>query len=363
MDGLRRSGVPVVAPDDAVVAHATRARATPRPAGSSRRPGVHRAVDHVGERVTRSGDPARPARGTGVRQTWTCPALLRGVGAGILLIGSTEMLAGCAAPAAAPAPVTGYGDLVPDPNGMLALPKDFRCTIVTQAGVTTLDSGEPTPRNHDGTGAFARPGGGVVLVINHEIGDPYGTELPVPHHDGLTYDPGAAGGCTVITTDARGNRLGEIVGVAGTATNCAGGVTPWNTWLTCEEIDALAGTDGFWRDHGYVFEVDPFDPAANRDPQPILALGRVGRPHDRSVERVALASQLKLRRQGVRVAQELVAGAQVRRDAREVLELERLALAGEVVELAELDRFEDPRLGHPGEEVHGGKVKRTRLSA
>jgi Predicted phosphatase len=209
-----------------------------------------------------------------VRQTWTCPALLRGVGAGILLIGSTEMLAGCAAPAAAPAPVTGYGDLVPDPNGMLALPKDFRCTIVTQAGVTTLDSGEPTPRNHDGTGAFARPGGGVVLVINHEIGDPYGTELPVPHHDGLTYDPGAAGGCTVITTDARGNRLGEIVGVAGTATNCAGGVTPWNTWLTCEEIDALAGTDGFWRDHGYVFEVDPFDPAANRDPQPILALGR-----------------------------------------------------------------------------------------
>ncbi|MDN5859091.1 MAG: PhoX family protein [Pseudonocardia sp.] len=208
--------------------------------------------------------------------------LLRG--AGVLLIGSTEMLTGCA-PAPATAPSTGvarapapgsagYGELVADPEGMLALPADFRYTVVTHAGVTKLDSGEPTPRNHDGTGAFARPGGGVVLVNNHEIRDPFGTELPVPHHDGLVYDPGAAGGCTVITTDERGNRTGETVGVAGTSTNCAGGVSPWGTWLTCEETDTLAGEDGFQADHGYVFEVDPFDPAANRDPQPIKALGR-----------------------------------------------------------------------------------------
>jgi secreted PhoX family phosphatase len=140
--------------------------------------------------------------------------------------------------------------------------------------VTTLESGEYTPRNHDGTGAFRGRGGRTVLVNNHEIREPFGTELPVPHVDGLTYDPGAAGGATIVEVDRAGRRISERVGIAGTRTNCAGGVTPWNTWLTCEEVYSTAGTDGFEKDHGYVFEVDPFDRDANRDPQPIKALGR-----------------------------------------------------------------------------------------
>jgi secreted PhoX family phosphatase len=50
-------------------------------------------------------------------------------------------------------------------------------------------------------------------------------------------------------------------------------VTPWHTWLTCEETEQRAG-DGFLKDHGYVFEVDPFDRSANLDPVPLKFLGR-----------------------------------------------------------------------------------------
>jgi secreted PhoX family phosphatase len=194
-------------------------------------------------------------------------SFLRRSAAGILLAGSSEILRVAAPPA-------GYGPLVDDPEGRLALPEGFTYAVVTEAGSTTLETGEPTPRNHDGTGAFAAAGGGTVLVLNHEIREGAGTELAVPHLDGLVYDPAAAGGCTIVTTDAGGRRVSERVGIAGTSTNCAGGVTPWQTWLTCEETEARAGERGYERDHGYVFEVDPFDRAALVDPRPVKALGR-----------------------------------------------------------------------------------------
>jgi uncharacterized protein len=191
---------------------------------------------------------------------------LRHSATGVLLAGGIDVLR--------TAPPAGYGPLVDDPEGRLALPEGFRYAVVTEAGVTGLETGEPTPRNHDGTGAFAAAGGGTVLVLNHEIREGAGTELAVPHLDGLVYDPGAAGGCTIVETDAEGRRVVERVGIAGTSTNCAGGVTPWHTWLTCEETDARAGDRGLGADHGYVFEVDPFDRAALVDPRPVKALGR-----------------------------------------------------------------------------------------
>jgi len=188
---------------------------------------------------------------------------------GIIVAGSVDAIAAPTA-AAYGRRTAGFGPLVDDPNGLLALPKGFSYQIVAQAGVTTMESGHVTPGDQDGTACF-RDGRGFVLVNNHEIGgsEPY----RVPALDGLTYDPGAGGGTTNILVDQSGKRMREYVSLAGSHNNCAGGHTPWGTWLTCEETEQRANAV-YQKDHGYVFEVDAFDREANKNPVPLKFLGR-----------------------------------------------------------------------------------------
>ncbi|MEU3045981.1 alkaline phosphatase PhoX [Streptomyces sp. NPDC006984] len=165
----------------------------------------------------------------------------------------------------------GYGPLVPDPEGLLDLPRGFRYRVLSREG-RPLRSGEGrVPSNHDGMAAFAGRGGKTVLVRNHE--NRPRSRVPVPRIEGLTYDPAAEGGCTALVLDDRGAVVSERVAIAGTAVNCAGGPTPWRTWLTCEENEDKAGTRGYTKDHGFVFEVDGTDPRRT-GAVPLTAMGR-----------------------------------------------------------------------------------------
>ncbi len=177
-----------------------------------------------------------------------------------------------------------FGALVPDPQGVLDLPRGFSYRIISRAGAVMSD-GLLVPGSHDGMAAFDAGGGRLALVCNHELSldeqasGPFGPDLTrlAGFDRSKLYEPAdgtpAPGGTTTVIYDpATGRVERHFLSLAGTERNCCGGPTPWGSWLTCEEsVERRSGRRT--RDHGWVFEV-PAGATGPVDPLPLTALGR-----------------------------------------------------------------------------------------
>lgn len=150
----------------------------------------------------------------------------------------------------------------------IALPEGFEYAVVSVAG-DTMDDSNPVPTAHDGMGAFAVGGARIRLVRNHEIRDGDGNATAISPHG--AYDIRAGAGCTTVELSFPGGlpKLEKhFVSLNGTAVNCAGGITPWGSWISSEET-----TETREETHGWNFEV----PAAHNGvvaAVPLLDMGR-----------------------------------------------------------------------------------------
>ena len=183
--------------------------------------------------------------------------------------------------------------LRPDPGRLLDLAKGFSYSVVSKVG-TPMSDGVYVPGCHDGMAAFARENGRIALICNHE------TLAGWPEEGGFikgfrrvpdairarVYDrggdktPALGGTTTTIWNPATGETERQFLSLGGTELNCAGGPTPWGSWLSCEEIYTSPGraqvnNNDIRRDrkHGYVFEV-PANADSIVDPVPLTDLGR-----------------------------------------------------------------------------------------
>lgn len=189
-------------------------------------------------------------------------------------------------------PRVGFGPLRADPHGLLDLPDGFEYRVISRMG-QVMDDGLLVPGRPDGMDAFPGPDGTTIVVRNHEIGNmsrhrhpplmgAFGPnfELLKSIDRDLVYDLGGGrpplGGVTTFVYDTRRNRVErQFLSLAGTSINCAGGRTPWGSWISCEETQQRADpARGFERHHGYNFEIPASAEPRLVEPRPLLAMGR-----------------------------------------------------------------------------------------